>query len=206
LFDVCPGCGAYTPEKAVDPAGPFAVCALCGHRHRFLQLPLFVVTGPSGGGKTAACLALVSTLTSCVVLESDVLWGAVPATPDDGYRGYLDIWLRVVISIHQSGRPVAIFGTFMPDPLERCIHRRYIGPTHYLGLVCDDDVLAARLRARPAWRNADSDAFVAEMLRYNRWLKEHAAMTTPPIILFDTGACTLDVTARYIMDWVSARL
>ncbi|HWE61292.1 MAG TPA: hypothetical protein VHB98_06240, partial [Chloroflexota bacterium] len=86
MFAVCPGCGAYTPEKAVDPDGPWAICPACGHRHRFLQLPLFVITGPSGAGKTAVCLALAGTFTACVVLESDVLWGAVPAAHPPGYE------------------------------------------------------------------------------------------------------------------------
>jgi hypothetical protein len=73
MFNVCPGCGQYSVEKAIDPVGPFAVCPSCGYRHRFLQLSLFVVIGASATGKTTICLALQPSLPECVVLECDVL-------------------------------------------------------------------------------------------------------------------------------------
>src|SRR3712207_7603919 len=58
--------------------------------------------------------------------------------------------------------------------LFRSPERRLFSKIHYLGLVCDDEVLAARLRARPSWRDT-SDAFIAEHVKFNHWLKEHAA-------------------------------
>jgi hypothetical protein len=81
VFNVCPKCGEYSVEKTVDPAGPFAICPFCHHAHPFLQQPLFVITGSSGAGKTTVCLELVSLMNDCVVMDSDILWGAFPATP-----------------------------------------------------------------------------------------------------------------------------
>src|SRR5438445_3247217 len=83
MFNVCPNCGAYSVEKSIDPTGPFAVCPYCHYAHPFLQQPLFIITGASGTGKTTVCFALVSILTECVVMECDILWGVVPATPED---------------------------------------------------------------------------------------------------------------------------
>ena len=206
VFNVCPVCGLYSEEKAVAPEGPYAICPNCGHRHPFLRLPLFVVTGASGSGKSTICLALAGRLRECVVLESDILWGVVPASPDDGYRGYANTWLRLVKNIHQSGRPVALFGTATPETLESCAERRYLGPIHYLALVCDDDVLAARLQARPTWREAGSAAFVAEMQTFNRWLFDHAATTQPPMTLLDTGGSTLQHSAAIVARWVRSHL
>src|SRR5690348_7966956 len=102
----------YSVEKEIDPTGPFAICPHCGHRQRFVRLPLFVITGASGAGKTAVCLDLVARLRSeCVVLESDVLWGPEFDTPGDQYRRYRDLWLRLAKNISQADRPVVLCGT-----------------------------------------------------------------------------------------------
>src|SRR5690348_5629653 len=73
VFNVCPRCGEHSVEKTIDPSGPYAVCPFCHHAHPFLQQPLFIITGPSGVGKTTICLKLVPLLKECVVMESDIL-------------------------------------------------------------------------------------------------------------------------------------
>ena len=99
MFNVCPQCGEYSVEKTIDPSGPFAICPFCHYAHPFLQQPLFIITGPSGVGKTTICLKLVPLLKECVVMESDILWGAFPATPENNYRDYRNMWLRVAKNI-----------------------------------------------------------------------------------------------------------
>ena len=76
MFNVCPGCGEYRADKVIDHAGSYAVCPCCGYQHKFLQLPLFILTGASGVGKTTTCLALAAKTTEVVVMESDILWRA----------------------------------------------------------------------------------------------------------------------------------
>jgi hypothetical protein len=116
MFNVCPKCGEYSVEKTIEASGPLAICPCCGYAHPFLQLPLFLITGPSGAGKTTICLELVPLLRECVILESDILWGAVPATPENNYRYYRNLWLRVAKNVGQSGRPVVLCGTAIPEP------------------------------------------------------------------------------------------
>src|SRR6266702_402236 len=115
MFNVCPRCGAYTVEKTIDPSGPFAICPFCHYAHPFLQLPLFIISGASSTGKSTICLALVPRLQECVVIESDILWGRVPTTPEDNYRDYRNTWLRVAKNISQAGRPVVLGGTALPS-------------------------------------------------------------------------------------------
>src|SRR5215472_9131018 len=88
MFNICPECGEYSEEKAIDPSGPFAICSFCGHAQRFERLPLFIVTGASGSGKSTVGLALVRRLRECVVMETDILWRPEFDTPQDGYRTY----------------------------------------------------------------------------------------------------------------------
>jgi predicted ABC-type ATPase len=206
MFNVCPQCGEYTEEKQIDPAGPFAICPHCQYAHSFLQQPLFIVTGASGVGKTTACLALVPVLQECVVLESDILWGLISATPEDNYRTYRNAWLRLAKNIGQAGRPVVLCGSAVPEQYESCKERQYFSTLHYLALVCDDETLSERLKQRPAWRKAGSSEVVERMVQFNRWLKEHAATSQPPLMVHDTTNRPVSETTAHIAQWIRERL
>ncbi len=206
MFNVCPNCGEYSVEKTIDPAGPFAICPYCHYAHLFLQQPLFIITGASGTGKTTACLGLVSALKECVIMESDILWGMVPATPEDNYRSYRNVWLRIAKNIGQAGKPVVLCGTALPDQVEPCPERRYFSTIYYLAMVCDDDIVLERLQSRSAWRKSGTPEVLDRMVDFNRWLKANAHLTSPPMILYDTSGKTVSETVADIADWIRQRL
>ncbi len=206
MFNVCPKCGEYHVEKTIDASGPFAICPACGYAHPFLQLPLFIITGASGSGKTTLCLELIPLLPECVILESDILWGLVPATPEDNYRDYRNLWLRLAKNIAQNGRPVVLCGSALPDQFEGCPERRYFSTLHYLALVCDDRLIAERLAQRPQWRQSGSAEVIQGMLQFNQWLKAHASTTHPPMTLYDTSHRPISETARDAAQWIRQRL
>ena len=206
---VCPRCGAWEVEKRIESAEEpwaLAVCSACGSAQRFLRLPLFVITGASGAGKTTVMHQLLHAMPKCVVIEGDILWGALPANADDDYRGYLNAWLRLVKTIAQAGRPVLFCGTAVPEQLESLPERRYIGTISYLALTCDPEVLRARLEARPSWRQASDDAFVRRMLAFNTWLNINATTTDPPMVHHDTTWVSPEDTAQFVRAWVQERL
>lgn len=205
VFNVCPGCGHYSVQKTIDPDGPVAICPTCGYRHPFRRLPLFVVTGASGAGKSTVALALPEHLPEYVPLEMDVLWRPEFNRPDDDYRDFHETWLRVAKNVGQSGRPVVLCGTAVPGQLERCAEARYFVAIHYLALVCDDEVLARRLLARPAWRQSSDDAFVERTLAFNNWLKAHADQgggETSQMSLLDTTNLDPSETAACVATWI----
>jgi ABC-type dipeptide/oligopeptide/nickel transport system ATPase subunit len=206
VFNVCPQCGEYSVEKTIDPAGPFAICPFCQYAHPFLQQPLFIITGPSGIGKTSVCLALTALMKECVVMESDILWDALPATAENNYNDYRNVWLRIAKNIGQAGRPVVLCGTAIPEQFETCPERRYFSTLHYLAIVCDDVLLEERLKLRPQWRQSSSNEFVERMLQFNRWLKEHAAITNPAMTLHDNSHQSIQETTRDITQWIRERL
>lgn len=212
MFNVCPHCGEYCVEKAIEPSEPgfaniaYAICPFCHYAHQFLCQPVFIITGASGAGKSTACLALVPILQECVVMESDILWGMVQATPEDNYHDYRNTWLRLAKNIGQCGKPVVLCGTAVPEQFETCPERRYFSTLHYLAMVCDDDVLVERLQQRPTWRQSGSAAFVERMLEFNRWLKLHASTTKPAMTLLDTSHCLPAETVEEIARWVRQQL
>lgn len=202
MMNVCYQCGMHHVDKIIDPAGPYAICPECGYKHRFLQLPLLIVSGASCAGKSTVCQQLLGRVSEAVLLDSDILWRPEFNTPDTGYRDFFETWLRVCKNISQSGRPVVLFGAGMgvPDNMEPCIERRYFSNVHYLALVCSEEALAERLQARPAWRGTREPAFVEAQIRFNRWFKAYDSQ--PAITLIDTTKLNPGETASQVTAWI----
>ncbi len=203
---VCPQCGEWCEEEPIDPGKPAVICTFCHYAEPFLQLPLFLLTGASGAGKSALSLHLPAQLSECVTLDTDILWGVLPATKEKEYRDYQDLWLHIAKNIAQNGRPLVLCGTTMPERVEPCLQRRYFATIHYLALVCDDRILVERLKQRPAWRKSGTPEALTQMVDFNRWLKEHAATTNPPMTLYDTTHRTVEQTIADAAAWIRERL
>ncbi len=205
MFNVCTACGLSHVEPEFDGSGHL-VCTSCGDRRPFRRLPLLLVGGPAGAGKSTACALLLGELTEAVLFESDLLWRKEFNTPGDNYHEYSRLWLRLAAHVSQSGRPAALFGAgfAVPHNVEPLPERALFSAAHYLGLTCDDEVLTARLRARPSWRNT-TDELIGEHVKFNHWLKEHAAETEPPVTLIDTTSAAVAETAALVASWIRAR-
>ena len=91
-------------------------------------------------------------------------------------------------------------GTVVVPRGRRLPARKLIGPIHFALLDCPDDLLARRLRARPAWRAAASPAKITEHQRFAAWLR---ARITPS---FDTSAASATEVAGRVAAWVQAQL
>jgi hypothetical protein len=181
------------------------VCGRCGHRQPFLRLPLFALTGASGTGKSTAVTELADRLSErVVVLEQDLLWIPELQSPADDYRTFRCAWAPMVAAIAQNGRPVLLCGTVVPDQLEACPQRRFIGEIH-LALMCDHAALEGRLLERPAWREFGHDR-IDRMTEFNRWIEQHASSTTPPMTLLDTTQVDVVATAAAVRAWVLSHL
>jgi ABC-type glutathione transport system ATPase component len=171
-------------------------------------LPLLVVGGASGAGKSKVCQELVGTLPDVVLLDGDILWREAFNTPEDNYRDFFETWLRVAKNISQAGRPVVLFnaGMAVPENVESCVERRYFSTVHYLALTCTDEALAERLRRRPAWQESSSPTFIEGQIQFNRWFKTEAGTLTPPVELLDTTTATVAETAAQVAAWIRRRV
>lgn len=202
MFNVCPKCGDYRPDKIIGADGESAICPDCGYQSRFIRLPLFILTGASGVGKSTVCRKLAARMKDVVVMESDILWREEFDKPETNYSDYRETWLRICKNISQAGRPVVLCGVGVPTQFEQCLERRYFSELHYLALICDDQILASRLGKRPTWRGYSNDAQIEEQVVFNRWLVNNAPNTEPPMTLLDTSETTVEETVEKVEQWI----
>ena len=207
-MNICFRCGAFRADKIIDPDGPYAICPECNYKHPFLQLPLLIVSGASGTGKSTICRAMTGTVQLAVLLDSDILWREEFDRPQTSYRAYFEMWLRLCKNISQSGRPVVLFGAGMgvPENMEPCVERRYFSELHYLALTCEDEVLADRLRRRPKWRESGEEVHIAEHVSFNRWFKDNGHRTDPPVTLLDTTEVPIQDADDQVAAWMRERI
>ena len=191
----CLTCG---PEVVVerDPRAQVLRCPSCGAVTDVQPLPMFVVTGASGVGKTTVTPLLRRLLPECVVFEGD----AVSQVAALGWDVCQDTWLRIAHEIALSGRSMVLCTSLMPAAVEPLPARKLLGPIHFCNLDCPDDKLAARLRARPSWRNSGSDEVIATHQRFAAWLREHIDPT------WDTSTLTSEEAAARIAAWIRPHL
>jgi gluconate kinase len=139
-------------------------------------------------------------------MECDILWRKEFDHPENDYRDYRELWLRMCKNISQSGKPVALFGSAIPSQYEDCIERRYFSEIYYLALICDDDLLKERLKNRPSWRNCGSDEFIEGHIQFNNWFIQNAEKSIPPITLLDTSHDSTKTSVEKVIKWISERL
>lgn len=172
------------------------------------QLPLLVVSGASGAGKSAVYQTLLGELNEVVMLEGDLIWRPEFSKPETKFRDFFETWLRICRDISQSGRPVVMFnaGMGVPENIEPCVGRRYFSKVHYLALICDDDVLADRLHQRSDRRNCRDPEYIKEQISFNQWLKNGATQAEPPVDIIDTTGVGLEETAKQVASWIRSKI
>lgn len=163
------------------------------------KLPLFIVTGASCAGKSTVCEELFKYEKDYIVMESDILWNEYYNSHGDGYSIYRSLWMTLCANISQCEKPVVLCGCTTPDQFESRPERALFADIHYLAVVCRDEALDGRMRKG---RGVADEGWIKSSKDFNRWLRENARNTRPPIELLDTTALTPFEAAKIVNKWV----
>src|SRR5580693_6961017 len=101
-------------------------CMSCGAGSWLPALPLFVVTGASGTGKTTITGPLRALLPGYLVAETDVILHVAAL----GWDTWRNTWLQLAHAAALGGQATVLTGSFTPGQLERLPARKLIGPIH----------------------------------------------------------------------------
>jgi dephospho-CoA kinase len=163
------------------------------------KVPLYIVTGASGSGKTFVVKELRRIMPDYVIFDYDVILKFLRADSNklDKYQ-MQGIWLRVARDVAESGRKTIICGLIKPQDVETSKEIRYFSHINYLILHCDEQTRENRLCAR---KNM-TDKKIKYIKKLASWFIEIAAKNTPPIPIVDTSNTDVIKVAEQIRDWV----
>ena len=172
------------------------------------KLPLLVVSGASGAGKSAVYQSLLDKVSEVVMLEGDLIWRPEFDKPETKYHEFFETWLKICRDISQSGRPVVMFnaGMGVPENIEPCEGRQYFSKVHYLALICDDNILADRLRQRTERRNCSAPEDIKGQIEFNQWFINEGPKVEPPVDLFNNTGVTIEETAKQVASWIRSKI
>ena len=142
-------CGPGT-VMAADPGAHSLRCPRCGAGSWLPALPLFVVTGASGTGKSTITGPLRALLPGCLVAETDVILHVAAL----GWDTWRNTWLQLAHAAALGGQATVLTGSFTPGQLEGLPARKGSDPP----VRALETQGGAIWRFMPGWRGGQSCA------------------------------------------------
>jgi energy-coupling factor transporter ATP-binding protein EcfA2 len=188
----CPACDAF----ALSGDGENLLCGACAVRVEANLLPLFLISGASGTGKSTLVQHLRPLLPECLVVGSDLM-------ADRDRHAYLTRWLRVAYATAQCGRPLVLAGVIERSELEAFVDRALVGEIHMIALDCPSSTRSERLHGRPRWAKHSHEKRVAR-------IEEHTGLIdrlrVDASLVIDTSMTSRLRAAEEASKWINERL
>jgi deoxyadenosine/deoxycytidine kinase len=138
---------------------------------------LIVVTGPCGVGKTSLVYYLRDHLNhdDTDYFDSDQVglnWHDFKNLENGGIK-YHEACIDKAIELAHSKR-IVWASCMNPLDFEKLKQFKQLEKISFINLVCDDLVLAQRLKGRPKERNTHHDVFIESQIDYMNWFRKNA--------------------------------
>lgn len=200
MVEICMKCGNYDWDKTVE--GNQITCPKCGHTWTFRKLPLFVLTGCSGVGKTTTAHALMQKQDKVVVLDADY-FNFMPHKTQEDYERRIEMMEELSKDIMQSGKPVlwAMAGNL--DKLNGVYQRKFFPEIHCLALVCSESSLRKRMQEG---RGITDPGWIQSSVDYNRYFQTHTEIGDLHFDVCDIEGKNTDEAADMVQDWICKKL
>lgn len=165
------------------------------------KIPLFIVTGASGVGKTTVMQELRRILPEFDVFSTDIDNFGTTASKLE-YQDRYNLLFHFAYAVSKSERGTIICGTLMPWDAEKCDTYNKFSEICFINLHCDDATRSHRLRNRE-----DNAMWTDEMLKqheeFSKWLIENADTAyNPPMPTIDTTSTPPSQVAEQIKKYV----
>lgn len=166
-----------------------------------LKLPLFIITGASGAGKTTVMQELRISMPDFVIFSTDIdNFGSTAAKLE--YQDRYNILLNFANFVAKSGRGTIICGTFMPWDAEKCDAYKEFSEICFINLHCDDTTRKNRLRNRED-KSMWTDDMLKQHEQFAQWLLDNAETAyNPPMPTIDTTSNPPAEAAEQIKSYV----
>ncbi len=199
MIGICSNCGNYDWDKEVRKEDKTVVrCPKCGHTWKSKALPLFILTGCSGVGKTTTALELQQRDTNFIILDADY-FTFMPSETSEDWAAHVEQMESLSSDLMQCGLPVmwAMAGNL--DRLKHTYHKRFFRDIHCLALVCDEQELRRRMQEG---RQITDENWIQSSVDYNQYFMEHDHIGDTVFETFDITGKSKKEVADYVIHWM----
>lgn len=200
MIEICSNCGNHAWDKEIIDNK--LRCPKCGMEWEFISMPLFILTGCSGVGKTTAAVELIRKKVDFVVLDADIFAGFINWNDEKSCDAWVEIIANISKDIMQSGKPVLWTMAGCLDRLPKAYNSRYFSKINCLALVCDDDALKKRMQEG---RGITDENWINSSCDYNRYFMEHDHHGDTKYELLDITMKAPGEVADYVEEWVKVK-
>ncbi len=201
MVEICPNCGNYDPDKTVTDNK--ITCPKCSHTWDYKKLPLFIVTGASGVGKSTTVHTLQQMSREFVCLESDMLYSIMPHETPGDYMAQTEAMMAFSRDVMQCGKPAVWSRAGNIQMLPNAYGMRFFSGIFVLALTAGEAEL--RRRMTEGRGIADSE-WIQRSVDYDRYFSEHDNIEGVYYDTLDVSKLTVQEAARELERWALGKL
>jgi hypothetical protein len=196
MIGICGKCGNHKWDKIVKEGR--VICPECNHSWNYISLPLFILSGCSGVGKTTTGIELMQRQNDVVVLDADIFCGVQNASTEDDYRKRVDTIESLSRNISQSGKPVLWTMAGNLDMLTKSYNTRFFDGIYCLVLTVDEEALRDRMING---RGITDSGWIEGSVGYNQYLRTHNTLGELSYETLDITNKTPAEVADAVIEW-----
>lgn len=197
MIGICSKCGNHDWDKEVE--GDRIRCPKCGHTWEFVSLPLLILTGCSGVGKTTTAMEIMRRKPEFVVLDADIFYGVMSLETEEDHKKWVESIGNLSKNIMQSGHPVLWTMAGNLDKLSETYSSRFFSEIRCLALVCEEELLRARMREG---RGITDEGWIQGSVEYNQYFKTHDTLGDTKFDVLDISGRSVSEVADTVISWV----
>lgn len=199
MISICPSCKNHEWDKEVKGDQKQIVhCPKCGHEWSSTGLPLYIITGCSGVGKTTVAMELLHRDKEFIILDADYFQFMPSATSED-WAAHIERMQDISADIMQNGRPVVWTQAGCIDRLYDTYNSRFFSDIKCLALTCDPKELRRRMIEG---RNITSEEWLISSNEYNNYFTTHDRIGEVKYEKLDITLMSIEEIADYVTQWV----
>ena len=200
MIGICGKCGNHHWDKEIVKEK--IKCPKCGNTWEFKSLPLFILTGCSGIGKTTTGIEVMKKQTDCVVLDADMFYNIMPGNTQEDYCAQIEQMESLSKNIMQSGKPVLWTMAGNLDKVNTAYHRRFFSNVYCLALVCEENELRKRMMEG---RGITEEGWIKSSIEYNRYFRNNHVLGDLEFEILDTTNKTVEEVADAVIAWITVK-
>ncbi|MGN0316276.1 MAG: hypothetical protein ACI4EG_16005 [Fusicatenibacter sp.] len=201
MIATCRVCGNYSRDKEVY--GNRIRCPKCGTEWEFRKMPLFILSGCSGVGKTTTGLILQRKHPGYVVLDADMFYNIMPHETEADYYEQLEQMESLTKNIAQNGSPVLWTMAGNLDKINQTYHRRFFDDVWILALTASSREIRNRMEVG---RGITDQTWIQSSVDYNEYFLTHRMIGDMPFEILDTEGKTAEEVAREVQKWMTSHM